>query len=172
MKRILYLIISLTLAFAAVSCEPPYVDPGTDDPVVPVDPVDPVEPEKGVVSPDPSSGISVDPSYPDADKPCVIRFSPTASSPLAGYKGDLYAHLGIIAADDDRSDWSFVPFEWRVNNDKCKFTKVTENSWELAVSPSIREFFGSGETAVSLLAILVRSADGSLKSGDDQFCSV
>lgn len=172
MKRILYLIISLTLAFAAVSCEPPYVDPGTDDPVVPVDPVDPVEPEKGDVSPDPSSGISVDPSYPDADKPCVIRFSPTASSPLAGYKGDLYAHLGIIAADDDRSDWSFVPFEWSVNNDKCKFTKVTENSWELAVSPSIREFFGSGETPVSLLAILVRSADGSLKSGDDQFCSV
>ena len=172
MKRILYLIISLTLAFAAVSCEPPYVDPGTDDPVVPVDPVDPVEPEKGDVSPDPSSGISVDPSYPDADKTCVIRFSPTASSPLAGYKGDLYAHLGIIAADDDRSDWSFVPFEWGVNNDKCKFTKVTENSWELAVSPSIREFFGSGETPVSLLAILVRSADGSLKSGDDQFCSV
>lgn len=172
MKRILYLIISLTLAFAAVSCEPPYVDPGTDDPVVPVDPVDPVEPEKGDVSPDPSSGISVDPSYPDADKTCVIRFSPTASSPLAGYKGDLYAHLGIIAADDDRSDWSFVPFEWGVNNDKCKFTKVTENSWELAISPSIREFFGSGETPVSLLAILVRSADGSLKSGDDQFCSV
>ena len=172
MKRILYLLISFTLAFAAASCEPPYVDPSTDDPVIPVEPTDPVEPEKGEVSPDPSSGISVDPSYPDADKPCVIKFTPTASSPLANHKGDLYAHIGIIAAEDDRSDWSFVPFEWGVNDDRCKFTKVADNSWELSISPSIREFFGSGETPISLLALLVRSADGSLKSGDDQFCSV
>lgn len=172
MKRILYLLVLFTLAFAVASCEPPYVDPGTDDPSIPVEPTDPVEPEKGEVSPDPSSGISVDPSYPDADKPCVINFTPTASSPLASYKGDLYAHLGIIAAEDDRSDWSFVPFEWGVNDDRCKFTKIADNSWELAISPSIREFFGSGETPISLLALLVRSEDGSLKSGDDQFCSV
>ena len=148
------------------------MDPSTDDPSIPVEPTDPVEPEKGEVSPDPSSGISVNPSYPDADEPCVIKFIPASSSPLAGHKGDLYAHLGIIAAEDDRSDWSFVPFEWGVNDDRCKFTKIADNSWELAISPSIREFFGSGETPISLLALLVRSEDGSLKSGDDQFCSV
>ena len=174
MKRIIYLLVAAFVAFAAVSCEPPYEEGSgsNEENERPVEPVDPVQPEKGDVSPDPASGISLDPAYPDADAACVIRFNPVKTSPLYAHQGDLYAHLGIIAADDDRSDWSFVPYEWGVNNDRCKFTKVADNSWELNISPSIREFFGSGDTPVTLLALLVRNSDGSLKSGEDQFCSV
>ena len=174
MKRIIYLLVAAFVAFAAVSCEPPYEEGSgsNEENERPVEPVDPVQPEKGDVSPDPASGISVDPAYPDADAACVIRFNPVKTSPLYAHQADLYAHLSIIAADDDRSDWSFVPYEWGVNNDRCKFTKVADNSWELNISPSIREFFGSGDTPVTLLALLVRNSDGSLKSGEDQFCSV
>ena len=175
MKRIIYILFAAVLSFALASCEPPYVDPVVDDnekeePAGPTDPQGPSE--EGAVSPSAASGISVEPSLPDADGTCVIKFNPKSSSDLYKYAGDLYAHLGIIAPDDDRSDWSFVPFEWDVNNDKCKFTKVADNSWELEITPSIRQFFNSGTTPVNLMAILVRSADGTLKSGADQFCSV
>ena len=48
------------------------------------------------VSPDPASGITVDPAVPDADKACIIRFNPSSGNPLYNHKGDLYAHLGVI----------------------------------------------------------------------------
>lgn len=172
-RRIIYIVLAAVLSLAVASCEPPYVDPVTDEKEEPAEPTDPKDPsEEGAVSPSAASGISVEPSYPDADETCVIKFNPKSSSDLYRHSGDLYAHLGIIAPEDDRSDWSFVPFEWDVNNDKCKFTKVADNSWELEISPSIRQFFNTGTTPVNLMAILVRSADGTLKSGADQFCSV
>ena len=42
------------------------------------------------VSPDPASGITVDPAVPDADKACTIRFNPASGNPLYNHKGDLY----------------------------------------------------------------------------------
>lgn len=125
------------------------------------------EPAEPVV-PDPASGISVEPSLPDADEACTIRFIAPSDSELYGYSGDLYAHLGVIV----EGDWSFVPFDWTVNNSKCQFTNVKDNEWELKLTPSIREFFNSGDTPVTQIAMVVRSADGSLQTRPDQFCSV
>ena len=125
------------------------------------------EPAEPVV-PDPASGISVEPSLPDADEACTIRFIAPSDSELYGYSGDLYAHLGVIV----EGDWSFVPFDWTVNNPKCQFTNVKDNEWELKLTPSIREFFNSGDTPVTQIAMVVRSADGSLQTRPDQFCSV
>ena len=125
------------------------------------------EPAEPVV-PDPASGISVEPSLPDADEACTIRFIAPSDSELYGYSGDLYAHLGVIV----EGDWSFVPFDWKENNPKCQFTNVKDNEWELKLTPSIREFFNSGDTPVTQIAMVVRSADGSLQTRPDQFCSV
>ena len=125
------------------------------------------EPAEPVV-PDPASGISVEPSLPDADEACTIRFIAPSDSELYGYSGDMYAHLGVIV----EGDWSFVPFDWTVNNPKCQFTNVKDNEWELKLTPSIREFFNSGDTPVTQIAMVVRSADGSLQTRPDQFCSV
>ena len=125
--------------------------------------------EEILVSPDPASGITVDPAYPDADEPCTIKFNPASDNPLYGYADELYGHFGVIV----EGEWKFVPTDWGTTEEKTHFKKVADNSWEFVMEPSIREYFGSGETPVTKIAIIVRTGDGNTKSHDaDQFCSV
>ncbi len=115
-----------------------------------------------------SSGISVEPKCPDADGPATIKFNPASDNPLYNHNGELYGHLGVVVEDE----WMFVPSEWGVADEKVHFTKVGDNSWELKLEPSVREYFGSGETPITKIALIVRSEDGEIKSHDqDQFCS-
>ena len=124
--------------------------------------------EKGEFYPDPASGIDVDPVCPDADKPCTIKFNPESGNPLYGYTGELYAHLGVVVD----GEWKYVPSDWGTTDEKVHFKKVADNSWELKLEPTVREYFKSGETPVTKLAMIVRTADGNTKShSDDQFCS-
>ena len=123
--------------------------------------------EKGEFYPDPASGIELDPVCPDADKPCTIKFNPASDNPLYGYTGELYAHLGVVVD----GEWKFVPSEWGSTDEKIHFKKVADNSWELKLEPTVREYFGSGETPVTKLAIIVRTADGTKSHDSDQFCS-
>ena len=128
-----------------------------------------ITPPEGAATPDPTSGISVDPAYPDADKPCTIIFKPEAGNPLYGHTGELYGHFGVVVD----GDWQFVPTEWGTTEEKTHFTKVADNHWEFRMEPSIREYFGSGETPVTKIALIVRTADGNTKSHEaDQFCAV
>lgn len=123
----------------------------------------------GEFYPEASSGITVEPAYPNADKSCTIRFNPESGNPLYGHTGELYGHLGVIVD----GEWMYVPTDWGTTEEKTRFTKVGDNSWELSLEPSIREYFASGETPVTKIAMIVRNADGSIKSHDaDQFCSV
>ena len=124
--------------------------------------------EKGEFYPDPASGIDVDPVCPDADKPCTIKFNPASDNPLYGHSGELYAHLGVVVD----GEWKYVPSEWGTTDEKVHFKKVADNSWELKLEPTVREYFQSGETPITKLAMIVRTADGNTKShNDDQFCS-
>ena len=124
---------------------------------------------QGEFYPEASSGITVDPVYPAADEPCTIIFKPESGNPLYGYSGELYGHFGVVV----EGEWMFVPTEWATTEEKTHFKKVAENHWEFKMEPSIREYFGSGETPVTKIALIVRTADGNTKSHDaDQFCSV
>ena len=115
------------------------------------------------------SGITVVPAVPNADKPCTIVFKPASDNPLYGHTGELYGHFGVVVDDE----WKFVPTDWGTTEEKTHFTKVAANHWEFKMEPSIREYFGSGETPVTKIALIVRTADGNTKShNDDQFCSV
>ena len=115
------------------------------------------------------SGITVDPALPDADASCTIKFNPDSSNPLYGHSGELFGHFGVVVD----GEWKFVPSDWGVADEKVHFKKVADNSWEFKMEPSIREYFQSGETPVTKIALIVRSEDGSIKShNDDQFCSV
>ncbi len=125
--------------------------------------------EPGEFYPVAESGITVEPALPDADGPCTIKFMPDASNPLYGYSGELYGHFGVVVDDE----WKFVPTEWGTTEEKTHFTKVADNHWEFKMEPSIREYFGTGETPVTKIALIVRTGDGNTKSHDsDQFCSV
>ena len=128
-----------------------------------------VEVEKGEFYPDPASCIEVDPVCPNADRPCTIIFKPASANPLYGHTGELYGHFGVVVD----GEWKYVPTEWGTTEEKTHFKKVADNHWEFKMEPSIREYFGSGETPVTKIALIVRTADGNTKSHDaDQFCSV
>ena len=127
-----------------------------------------VEVEKGEFYPDPASGIEIDPVCPDADAPAIIVFKPAADNPLYGHSGELYGHLGVVV----EGEWMYVQGEWGQPTEKTHFTKIADNHWELKLEPTVREYFESGDTPITQLAIIVRSEDGSIKSHDeDQFCS-
>ena len=122
---------------------------------------------KPYVAPD---GLSWKPEAPDADQPVTLTFKATNKSALYGYTGDVYVHIGVVSD----GDWLYVPADWGKNTDKCKMTKAEEaNVWTLTLSPSIRQWFNSGETPVNKLGIVIRSADGTKKGIDsDSFITV
>ena len=105
-------------------------------------------------------GLSYSPEKPDADQPITLTFKANSKSGLYGYKGNVYVHIGVVS----EGDWQYVPAEWNENKDKCKMTATNEaNTWQITLSPSIRQWFNSGETPVNKLGIVIRSADGTKK---------
>ncbi len=123
--------------------------------------------QKGLL--DISDGFSHTPAEMDADKPATIYFKASKTSPLYGHSGDVYAHIGIVDGDT----WNCVPADWDENIDKCRMQAADDNVWALALEPSIREWFDSGEISVSSIGIIARSADGTKKGvNNDTFFAV
>lgn len=98
----------------------------------------------------------------NADQPLTITYKAPAASPLSGYEGDVYLHTGIIA----EGTWKFVPADWNQNIDKCKLTKKATDIWTITLSPSIREWYGSGTTPVERVGVIVRNAEGDKQTPD------
>lgn len=117
-----------------------------------------------------AEGISMDPSVPDADSEAVLYFKAASDSPLYGYTGDVYVHIGVIV----EGEWLFVPAsKWEENLEKCKMQNVAKNVWSLKFSPSIREWFGSGTTPVKQIGVVIRNSDGSQKGvASDTFLEI
>ena len=115
-------------------------------------------------------GLSYTPEKPDADQPLTLTFKANSKSALYGYTGDVYVHIGVVSD----GDWQHVPADWGQNIDKCKMNKTEEkNTWSINLSPSIRQWFNSGETPVNKLGIVIRSADGNKKGIEsDSFITV
>lgn len=132
-----------------------------DEPAVEPDPEPDPEPETPTTYP---VGFSWYPEKPDADSPITIVFKASGSSDLQGYQGEAYIHIGIVS----KGVWLYVPAEWNENTDKCRMKKVTgeTDTWQISLSPSVREWFGSGTTPVNRIGMVVRSADGTKKGID------
>ena len=112
-----------------------------------------------------------EPAQPNADQPLTISFRAGKTSPLKGYTGDVYAHIGVL----EYGTWKFVQAEWTENIDKCKFKKdpSAADTWHLEIGPTVREYFNSGTTAVTQIGIVIRSQDSSLKGiQEDRFIAV
>ncbi|MDD2330683.1 MAG: alpha-amylase family glycosyl hydrolase, partial [Bacteroidales bacterium] len=132
-----------------------------DDPVVTPEPEQPVTIKEG---------LSWSLASPDADKELTIWFKAASSSKLYNYTGEVYAHIGVVS----EGTWKYVPAEWTENIAKCRMSKVTgeTNTWSIKLSPSIREWFASGDTPVNKIGIMIRSADGTKKGiENDSFIS-
>ncbi|MCE5206101.1 MAG: alpha-amylase [Porphyromonadaceae bacterium] len=125
-----------------------------DDPIPTPEP----KPEPPVTIKD---GISWSSTSPDADKELTIWFKASSSSPLYNYTGDVYIHTGVVS----EGTWLYVPAAWDQNITQCKMIKVDneKSTWSIKLSPSIRQWFGSGETPVNKIGIVIRNADGTKK---------
>ena len=110
-------------------------------------------------------GFNLSPAEPDADKELTITFKAPKTSALYGYKGDVYIHTGVVS----EGQWLYVPAAWEQNLEKCKMAVVEPNVWSITLSPSIRQWFGSGETPVTKIGIVIRSADGTKKGIENDF---
>ncbi|MFY9514899.1 MAG: alpha-amylase family glycosyl hydrolase, partial [Dysgonamonadaceae bacterium] len=77
----------------------------------------------------------------------------------------VYIHTGVVS----EGQWLYVPAAWEQNLEKCKMTVIGPNTWSITLSPSIREWFGSGETPVTKIGIVIRSADGTKKGTEKDF---
>ena len=133
-----------------------------------------VENESFVENPlmdDSATRLWTTPVAPDADEPLTISFKAGKKSPLNGYTGDVYAHIGVL----EYGVWRYVQAEWTENKPHCKFEKDPDaaDTWHLELTPSVREYFQSGTTAITQIGIVIRSADGSLKGiAEDRFIDV
>lgn len=110
-------------------------------------------------------GFNLIPTNPDADKELTIIFKVPKTSALYGYNGDVYIHAGIVS----EGEWKYVPAEWDQNLEKCKMTVVEPNVWSINFSPSIRQWFNSGETPVNKIGIVIRNADGTKKGFENDY---
>lgn len=132
-----------------------------DDPTIPdPEPTPPPTPEL-------KEGINTDLESPNADKALTVTYKAPSGSSLYDYTGDIYAHTGVISEET----WMYVPAAWDQNLDKCKMKKVEDNVWSITFSPSVRQWYNSGETAVTKLGFVFRSADGK-KQTDDLFVTL
>ncbi len=135
-----------------------------------------------------------DPVLPDADSPMTISFRAGKDSDLYNYKGEVYAHIGVIQF----GVWTYVKADWpdktsaesmqKNNRPDCKFVQDESdpNLWHLhtvkndgsGTPVSVREYFNDGavpigETPIAQIGIVIRSADGSKKGiVEDRFFKV
>lgn len=129
-----------------------------DNPVTPEPEPEP-EPEPVEVP----EGLSWIPEEPDADQELTIYFKAAASSALKGYTGEVYIHTGVVS----EGTWLYVPAEWDENLDKCRMERIEDNTWSIRLQPSVRQWYGSGETPVQKLGVVIRSADGTKKGAEE-----
>ena len=137
----------------------------SSDPIVTPDPPKPPTPTPEPPQTEIKEGFNISPEKPDADEELTITFKAAKSSPLHGYTGDVYAHTGVLS----EGTWMYVPAKWDENIAKCKMTKVEANVWSIDYTPTIRQWFDSGETAINKIGIVIRSADGSKKGVDEDY---
>lgn len=145
-------------------------DSGTEEP----DNKDPEEPAGDEIYP----LISTDPTFVTSNATTdVIVYINTTSTGLDGYTGAIYAHTGVLtAASTSTGDWKYVKYEWTVNNNSCKLTKVKDNIHKLVIKGGVRAFYGiPASENITHLAFVFRSADGSKEmkdNGNDIFVAI
>ena len=105
--------------------------------------------------------VTTTPGVPLENESVTITFNAAeGNGGLAGYTGEVYAHTGVITSEStSSSDWKYVISDWGVNIPEALLTSLGNDMYELAITPSIREFYGVPEGEQILqMAFVFRSA--------------
>lgn len=88
--------------------------------------------------------------------------------PLLNYTEDCYLYTGVYS----EGSWMYVPAAWDEDTDKCKMTRVKDNVWKISLTPSIRDWFGSGTTPIEQLGLIIRTTDGTKGIEEDTYVEI
>ena len=171
MKTLRFLIVALLTLCMAAACtddgwntQGPSNQGGQEQPDPDPDPdPDPNEPTEYPF-------ISTDPAFVTEDMTTDVKVIINGKGTvIEGFKGDLYAHTGVITDKSTASsDWKYVKADWNVNIDACKLASKGNNIWELTIKGGPRAYYGvpAGDKILKL-AFVFRSADGSTQLKDN-----
>ncbi len=153
MKK-LYILLALSLMLSACAEDRPKI-PTDDENPIEILPVPEVDPSTLKV------GWNFTPSSPDPAKPLVITYIAENGTPLYGVKGEVYLHSGV------NSKWEGAP-KWKDNSSRYQLKKVAgmENTWRIALTPTLAAYYGVKADKVKKLNVIVRNADGSKQTAD------
>lgn len=118
--------------------------------------------------------VTTQPAIPTEDSEIVVTFDATAGTAgLENYSGDVYAHTGVITSESTGdSDWKYVIADWGVNVEETKMTRVSDNIYELTISPDVRSFYEvpEGEEVLKMAFVFRSEAEvgGSWLEGKDE----
>ena len=100
------------------------------------------------------------PAIPTDNQSVVLTYDATkGTAGLKDYAGDVYAHIGVITdKSSSNTDWRYVVAAWGVNVDKAKMTRTAANTYQLTLTPDVRQYFGvpAGEV-IQKIAVVFRS---------------
>lgn len=116
--------------------------------------------------------LTVTPALPtDADTVTVVFDATKASrTDLVGYTGEVYAHTGVKI--EGNTSWQYVIGTWGNNTTQPKLTRTGTNTYQLTISPSIRQFYGvPADKKITQMCFVFRSADAT-KQTEDIFYNV
>lgn len=107
--------------------------------------------------------VTTDPEFPTADAAVTI-FLDATGSPLENFNGDVYTHTGLTIGS---SQWQYVIGDWGNNSNQPKLTKTGDNTYELEMAPSIRDFYGVPASAeITEMCFVFRGEDGAPQTVD------
>ncbi len=110
--------------------------------------------------------VTSQPALPTASNQVVITFRATqGSGNLAGFTGDVYTHTGVMV--EGNPNWQYVVGSWGNNTTQPRLTRVGTDTYQLTISPSIREFYGVPlDKKIVRLCFVFRAGSGSPQTED------
>ncbi len=161
MKTLRILMMALFAAVALVGCTP------DEGPVFPDRPTPP-KPEQPDNTELPL--ISTNPVFvTEAMTEDITVILNTAGTAADGFKGELYAHTGVLTDKSTTTgDWKYVLSEWGQNIPECKLERKDDNIWHYTIKGGVHAWYGVPESEkVTHIAFVFRSADSSIEVKDN-----
>ena len=163
MKRLQTLLMAIFSVITMVGCgeDPGMILPPNNNPVNPNPP-----------TPGPTEYplISTDPAFvTEAMTEDITVILNTAGTAADGFKGELYAHTGVLTDKSTTTgDWKYVLSDWGQNIPECKLESKGDNIWHYTIKGGVHAWYGVPDTeTVTHIAFVFRSADSSIEVKDN-----
>ena len=163
MKRLQTLLMAIFAVITMIGCgeEPGFILPPNNTPVNPNPP-----------TPGPTEFplISTDPAFvTEAMTEDITVILNTAGTAADGFKGELYAHTGVLTDKSATTgDWKYVLSDWGQNIPECKLENQGDNIWHYTIKGGVHAWYGVPDTeTVTHIAFVFRSADSSIEVKDN-----